>query len=97
MTAIRRQTVFAGLDQPGAWPPTPRALRPTRLELAIDSLPGVAVATQRKLGKLGLATVRDVLEHRPRPCAASSTQPCLSRATFPTRSPPSCASARAWR
>jgi ATP-dependent DNA helicase RecG len=66
MTRTRRQTVFAGLDPPGAWPPTPRALRPDRLELGLDSLPGVAAATQRKLGKLGLATVRDVLEHRPR-------------------------------
>jgi len=66
MTATRRQTVFASLDQPGTWPPTPRALRPQRLELGLDSLPGVAAATQRKLGKLGLSTVRDVLEHRPR-------------------------------
>jgi ATP-dependent DNA helicase RecG len=66
MTAIRRQTVFAGLDRPGSWPPTPRALRPERLELGLDSLPGVAAATQRKLGKLGLSSVRDVLEHRPR-------------------------------
>ena len=66
MTRTRRQTVFAGLDQPGAWPRTPRALRPERLELGLDSLPGVAAATQRKLGRLGLATVRDVLEHRPR-------------------------------
>jgi ATP-dependent DNA helicase RecG len=66
MTATRHQTVFAGLDQPGTWPATPRALRPRRLELALDSLPGVAATTQRKLGKLGLATVRDVLEHRPR-------------------------------
>src|SRR3954452_13920399 len=66
MTATRRQTVFAGLDQPGTWPPTPRALRPQRLPLALHSLPRVATTTQRKLGKLGLATVRDVLEHRPR-------------------------------
>jgi ATP-dependent DNA helicase RecG len=66
MTATRRQTVFAGLDPPGVWPPTPRALRPERLALCLDSLPGVAATTQRKLGKLGLATVRDVLEHRPR-------------------------------
>src|SRR5215470_18055879 len=66
MTATRRQTVFAGLDPPGAWPQTPRALRPQRLETGLDSLPGVAAATQRKLGKLGLASVRDVLEHRPR-------------------------------
>ena len=66
MTATRRQTAFAALDPPGAWPPTPRALRPERLELGLDSLPGVAAATQRKLGKLGLGTVRDLLEHRPR-------------------------------
>ena len=66
MTAARRQTVFASLDQPGTWPRTPRALRPQRLELPLDSLPGVAATTQRKLGKLGLASVRDVLEHRPR-------------------------------
>ncbi len=66
MTATRRQTAFAALDPPGAWPPTPRALRPERLELGLDSLPGVAATTQRKLGKLGLGTVRDLLEHRPR-------------------------------
>jgi ATP-dependent DNA helicase RecG len=66
MTATGRQTVFAGLDPPGVWLPTPRALRPERLELGLDTLPGVAATTQRKLGRLGLATVRDVLEHRPR-------------------------------
>jgi len=66
MTATRRQTAFAALDPPGAWPPTPRALRSERLELGLDSLPSVAAATQRKLGKLGLGTVRDLLEHRPR-------------------------------
>jgi ATP-dependent DNA helicase RecG len=66
MTATRRQTVFAGLDQPKAWPPTPRAPRPERLDLPLDTLPGVAATTQRKLRKLGLASVRDVLEHRPR-------------------------------
>jgi ATP-dependent DNA helicase RecG len=66
MTAARRQTAFPGLDPPKAWPPTPRALRPERLELGLDSLPGVAAATQKRLGKLGLATVRDLLEHRPR-------------------------------
>jgi ATP-dependent DNA helicase RecG len=66
MTRNRRPTVFAGLDQPATWPRTPRAPRPERLELALDSLPGVATTMQRKLGRLGLATVRDVLEHRPR-------------------------------
>ena len=66
MTTARRQTAFPGLDPPRTWPRTPRALRPERLELGLDTLPGVAATTQRKLGKLGLATVRDVLEHRPR-------------------------------
>src|SRR5947208_11144859 len=66
MTTARRLTAFPGLDPPRAWPQTPRALMPDRLELGLDSLPGVAGVTQRKLGKLGLGTVRDVLEHRPR-------------------------------
>jgi ATP-dependent DNA helicase RecG len=66
MTASRRQTAFAGLDPPKAWPPTPRALRPDRLELGLETLPGVGATIQRKLAKLGLVTVRDVLEHRPR-------------------------------
>jgi ATP-dependent DNA helicase RecG len=66
MTPIRRQTVFAGLDQPQTWPPTPRAPKPERLERGLDALPGVGVTLKRKLGKLGLETIRDVLEHAPR-------------------------------
>src|SRR5438552_6838215 len=66
MTTARRLTAFPGLDPPRAWPQTPRALMPDLLDLGLDSLQGVAAATQRKLGKLGLATLRDVLEHRPR-------------------------------
>ena len=66
MTAARRQTVFAGLDQPQAWPPTPRALHPHRLERPLTELGGVGQAQAKRLAKLGLASVRDVLEHRPR-------------------------------
>jgi len=44
----------------------PRSPRPDRLELGLDTLPGVGPTLQRKLAKLGLSTVRDVLEHRPR-------------------------------
>jgi ATP-dependent DNA helicase RecG len=66
MTTARRQTVFAGLDQPREWPATPHAPRPGRLDATLDALPGVGAALRRKLGKLGLETVRDVLEHRPR-------------------------------
>src|SRR5581483_12406113 len=66
MTAIRRQTVFAGLDQPQAWPPTRGRTRPQRLEAALDTLDGVGVTLRRRLEKLGLETVRDLLEHAPR-------------------------------
>ncbi len=65
MTPIRRQTVFAGLDQPQAWPPTRGTARPSRLDGELDALPGVGVTIKRKLAKLGLATIRDVLEHAP--------------------------------
>ena len=58
-----------GVCQPGparAWPMTPRAPRPERLELALDALPGVGrTVAARKLATLGLRTVRDALEHRP--------------------------------
>ncbi|HEY3541725.1 MAG TPA: ATP-dependent DNA helicase RecG [Gaiellaceae bacterium] len=66
MTPTRRQTVFAGLDQPQGWPRTPRAPQPAHLERALDTLPGVGSTVKRKLAKLGLETVRDVLEHAPR-------------------------------
>jgi ATP-dependent DNA helicase RecG len=66
MTATRRQTVFAGLDQPQAWQPTRGRPRPERLGAALDTLPGVGVTLTRRLAKLGLETVGDVLEHRPR-------------------------------
>jgi ATP-dependent DNA helicase RecG len=66
MTTSRRQTVFAGLDQPASWPRTPRAPRPERLELGLETIPGVGVTLRKKLASLGLETVRDVLEHRPR-------------------------------
>src|SRR6478672_5539928 len=66
MTATGRHPAFAGLDPPERWPLLPRSPRPDRLELGLDTLPGVGATIQRKLAKLGLTTVRDVLEHRPR-------------------------------
>ena len=56
MTAIRRQTAFAGLDPPEVWPRPPRAAQPERLELGLDTLPGVGPTIQRKLAKLGLTS-----------------------------------------
>jgi ATP-dependent DNA helicase RecG len=65
MTSIRRQTVFAGLDQPQTWPPTRGTARPQRLEQELDALPGVGATVKRKLAKLGLATIGDVLDYAP--------------------------------
>jgi ATP-dependent DNA helicase RecG len=39
--------------------------RPGRAEAPVSSLSGVGPALDKKLGKLGLRTVRDLLEHRP--------------------------------
>src|SRR6059058_530837 len=66
MTRPRRQTVFASLDRPRGWPPTRGRPQPGRLKAPLDALPGVGPTVQRKLAKLGLETVRDLLEHRPR-------------------------------
>jgi ATP-dependent DNA helicase RecG len=56
---------FAGLDPPATWPATRSTPRPERLERFLETLPGVGPAVKRKLAKLGLQTVRDLLEHRP--------------------------------
>jgi ATP-dependent DNA helicase RecG len=66
VTATRGQPGFAGRERHGRWPPTRGRPRPERLERSVETLPGVGVTMRRKLAGLGLATVRDVLEHRPR-------------------------------
>ncbi len=66
MTEARRQTAFAGLDRPQAWPATRGRPRPERLAAALDSLDGVGVTLKRRLAKLGLETIGDILEHAPR-------------------------------
>jgi ATP-dependent DNA helicase RecG len=54
------------VDQPRSWPRLRGEPRPERLEAPLDSLPGVGPRIAGRLRKLGLATVRDLLEHRPR-------------------------------
>jgi ATP-dependent DNA helicase RecG len=57
---------FAGEPAPEAWPP-PRGLgNPARLALGLETLEGVGPAVAKRLAKLGLRTVGDVLGHRPR-------------------------------
>jgi ATP-dependent DNA helicase RecG len=57
---------FAGTEPPAEWPPTRGRPRPEKLARALDVLPGVGPALRRKLSRLGLETIRDLLEHRPR-------------------------------
>ena len=40
--------------------------RPEALELAVETLPGVGPTPKKRLAKLGLRTVGDLLDHRPR-------------------------------
>src|SRR6185436_3943222 len=63
MTELRG---FAGSERPDPWPPTRARSRPEVLGRSLDTLPGVGPSQRGKLAKLGLRTVRDVLEHRPR-------------------------------
>ncbi|HSS80386.1 MAG TPA: hypothetical protein VLK24_04225, partial [Gaiellaceae bacterium] len=56
---------FAGIEPPAAWPRLRGTPRPERAEQAVSSLQGVGPALEKKLAKLGLRTVRDLLEHRP--------------------------------
>jgi ATP-dependent DNA helicase RecG len=57
---------FAGLDPPEAWPRprVPPAVEP--LERTVEVLPGVGKTVARRLGRLGIGTVGDLLLHRPR-------------------------------
>jgi ATP-dependent DNA helicase RecG len=66
MTPTRPQTVFASLDQPPAWPAPRGRPRPERLERELDALPGVGVTLKKRLAKLGLRTIGDLLDHAPR-------------------------------
>src|SRR5262245_21683820 len=63
---MRGPSGFAGLDPPAAWPRTRGAPHPEALDRPLDSLPGVGKTTAGRLRKLGLATIGDVLLHRPR-------------------------------
>src|SRR5438552_4058996 len=57
---------FAGTEPPERWPPTRGRPRPEELNRSLDTLPGVGPSQRGKLAKLGLRTVRDLLQHRPR-------------------------------
>jgi ATP-dependent DNA helicase RecG len=55
---------FAG-EEVGAWPRPRLFPRAEALELSVETLPGVGPAVKKKLERLGLETVGDLLLHRP--------------------------------
>src|SRR6266545_268355 len=61
-----RPTGFASVDRPEVWPRLRGEPRPERLEASLESLPGIGPRIAARLRRLGLGTVRDLLEHRPR-------------------------------
>jgi len=61
----RLQTGFSGVDPPAVWPPTRGRPRPELLEQPLDALPGIGPTLKKRLAKLGLARVADLLDHRP--------------------------------
>jgi ATP-dependent DNA helicase RecG len=64
MVAAATQHGFAGTSS--EWRRTRAAPRPAVLEQPVSVLPGVGPAVEKKLAKLGLRRVRDLLEYRPR-------------------------------
>jgi ATP-dependent DNA helicase RecG len=62
----RPQPGFAHVDPPERWVPTRAGFRPERLEAPVDTLPGVGPTLKKRLAKLGLGRVGDLLDHRPR-------------------------------
>ena len=53
------------MDAPAAWPRLPGTPRPERAAASVSTLTGVGPGIEKKLAKLGLRTVRELLEHRP--------------------------------
>ena len=64
-TVTRTVTGFAGVD-PEQWRPPRGFGRPERLQLGVDTLPGVGATLAKRLRSLGIETVGDVLLRRPR-------------------------------
>ena len=56
---------FAGLDPPPQWPHSRSAPRPEALERPVESLKGVGPVVSKRLAKLGLRRIGDLLLYRP--------------------------------
>jgi ATP-dependent DNA helicase RecG len=63
----RPQPGFAAVDPPEqGWRPTRGRFHPGRLDAPLESLHGVGPTLKRRLARLGLERVGDLLDHRPR-------------------------------
>ena len=62
----RLPLAFGAMDRSDAWPRPRSAPRPERLAASVESLPGVGPTLARRLRRLGIETVGDVLLQRPR-------------------------------
>jgi ATP-dependent DNA helicase RecG len=71
-------TGFSGVVQDRDWPRPHGWARPERLELGVDTLPGVGPALARKLRRLGLETVGDLLFRRPRRYESAADEVAIS-------------------
>ena len=67
------------MDAPAAWPRLPGTPRPERADASVSTLSGVGPALEKKLAKLGLRSVRDLLEHRPHRFVVAPEEPDRSR------------------
>jgi ATP-dependent DNA helicase RecG len=70
---------FGGVDPLARLPRTGGVPRPESLERDVDTLPGVGPAVRRKLARLGIATVGDLLAHRPRRYETAAEQRTIAR------------------
>jgi ATP-dependent DNA helicase RecG len=63
---VRLPAGFATVDSPESWPRPAGAPRPERLEASVESLQGVGPTLSRRLARIGIHRVGDLLWQRPR-------------------------------
>jgi ATP-dependent DNA helicase RecG len=63
---VRLPVGFAGADAPDVWPPPPTVPRPGRLEASVQTLDGVGPTLERRLARVGVETLGDLLWQGPR-------------------------------
>ena len=63
---VRLPVGFAGADPPDRWPRSSSVPRPERLEAAVETLTGIGPALARRLARIGIERVGDLLWQRPR-------------------------------